>query len=50
MSEFQMSEFQLGKVSEMLQEAIRLHFYGEILIKFEAGRIVIVKRTESIKI
>lgn len=25
-------------------------FYGEILIKFEAGNIVIVKRTESIKL
>ena len=25
-------------------------FYGEVLVKFEAGRIVIVKQTESVKL
>ncbi|HLE17577.1 MAG TPA: hypothetical protein VI728_04745 [Syntrophales bacterium] len=45
-----MSEAQLDKVSEMLEENVKHRFYGEILIKFENGKITLIKKTENIKI
>jgi len=41
---------QAGALNEMLQDLVADHFYGEVLIKFENGRIVVVKKTESIKL
>ncbi len=37
------------KLIKMLQELIQSKFYGELLIKLEAGNVVIMKKTESIK-
>ena len=34
---------------QVLREFERDRLYGEVVIKYEAGRVVIVKRTESIK-
>lgn len=36
-------------VELLLAEAQRNRFYGEITLKFEAGRVVIVRRNETIK-
>lgn len=37
------------KLKEIIEHAMSLLFYGEITIKFNAGKIVNVVRTESIK-
>ncbi len=37
------------KLIKMIQELIESKFYGELLIKIEAGNVVILKKTESIK-
>jgi hypothetical protein len=34
----------------IIKELIEKRFYGELLIKMEAGKIVVVKKTESIKV
>lgn len=36
-------------VELVLREFERDKLYGEVVVKYEAGRVVIVKRTESIK-
>lgn len=36
-------------VELVLREFERDRLYGEVVVKYEAGRVVIVKRTESIK-
>ena len=41
---------QAAELNEMLQDLVDEQFYGELLIKFENGRIVVVKKTESIKL
>lgn len=41
---------QLTKLYEMLKEMFSSQYYGAIEIKFEAGKVTIVKKTESIKI
>jgi hypothetical protein len=35
--------------AEMVRELGRTRFYGSLEIKFEAGRVVLVKKTETIK-
>lgn len=35
---------------KLLKELVEKKFFGEVVIKFESGRIVIIKKTESIKI
>ncbi|MCX8084633.1 MAG: hypothetical protein N3C60_06935 [Calditerrivibrio sp.] len=41
---------QLTKLYEMLREMFNSQYYGAIEIKFEAGKVTIVKKTESIKL
>ncbi len=36
-------------VTEIVSELERLRFYGELDIKFEAGRVVLLKKTETVK-
>lgn len=41
---------QLTKLYEILREMFQTKYYGSIEVKFEAGKVTIVKRTESLKI
>lgn len=41
---------QLDTLYEMLRDICNSGFYGSLEVKFEAGRVTIIKRTESIKI
>lgn len=41
---------QLTKLYEILREMFQNQYYGSIEVKFEAGKVTIVKKTESIKI
>ncbi len=41
---------QLTKLYEMLREMFSTQYYGSLEIKFEAGKVTIVKKTESIKV
>ena len=34
----------------LIRKLIDARFYGELVIKFECGKIVIVRKTESIKV
>ena len=36
-------------VSELLNGFARAHFYGTVEIKFEAGKAVLLRKTETIK-
>ena len=40
----------LSKLITLFETLIKNKFYGEILVKMENGNIVIVKKTESIKL
>lgn len=40
----------MDKIVSLLTEIMHQGMYGEVVIKFEAGKIIIVKKTESIKI
>ncbi len=39
----------MSNPGELLAELERARFYGSLEIKFEAGRIVILRKTETIK-
>lgn len=41
---------QLTKLYEILREMFQNQYYGSIEVKFEAGKVTIVKKTQSIKI
>ena len=41
---------QLTKLYEIFRETIDAEFYGTVEIKFEAGKVTIIRKTESIKI
>ena len=41
---------QLTKLYEMLREILDSGFYGSLEVKFEAGRVTIIRKTESIKL
>lgn len=41
---------QLTKLYEIFRETIDQEFYGTVEIKFEAGKVTIIRKTESIKI
>jgi len=41
---------QLTQLYEMLREMFQEGYYGSIEVKFEAGKVTIVRKTESIKI
>jgi len=36
-------------ISEVLSDLERSRFYGSLEIKFEAGRVVLLRKTETIK-
>jgi hypothetical protein len=38
------------KLMELVNDLKNQNFYGELLIKYEAGKVVICKKTETIKI
>jgi hypothetical protein len=40
----------MRKLIELIQRLIDSRFYGELLLKFEAGKVVFCKKTESIKL
>ena len=39
----------MSKLLDLLREIETDKLFGEVLIKFEAGKVVIIKKTESIK-
>ena len=41
---------QIGKLTELINTFKESKLYGELQIKFEAGKIVVIKKIESIKI
>ncbi len=41
---------EMDTLIEMLKELMESKFYGSLELKWEAGNIVIVKKTESIKL
>ena len=46
-----MSEPQsLEELHEIISNLARTHFYGQLLLNFESGLIVTLKKTESIKL
>jgi hypothetical protein len=40
----------MTELIKLLKQLIDRRFFGELLIKFEAGKIVLVKKTENIKV
>ena len=40
----------MEKLFDLIKKLIYNKFYGELVIKFESGNVVIIKKTESIKI
>ncbi|MDR2870897.1 MAG: hypothetical protein LBV04_10640 [Deferribacteraceae bacterium] len=44
------SKSQLTKLYEMLREIFESEFYGSLEVKFEAGKVTIIRKTESIKL
>jgi hypothetical protein len=46
----QMNKTQLTKLYEMLREIFDSGFYGSLEVKFEAGKVSIIRKTESIKL
>ena len=40
----------LKKLWELIAKLIETKFFGQLLIKFESGNIVLVKKEETIKI
>ena len=40
----------LDEYFKLVSGLVKSGFYGELVTKFEAGNIVIIKRTESIKL
>ena len=41
---------QIKKIFQMIQDLVNACFYGELILKFESGKIVHIKKTESLKI
>jgi hypothetical protein len=39
----------MTKIEEILRELERQRFYGAVEVKFEAGRVVLVRKTETLK-
>lgn len=44
------SKSQLTKLYEIMRETMESGFYGSVEVKFEAGKVTIIRKTESIKI
>ncbi len=41
---------QIEDLFELIKELIKFKFYGSLEVKFEAGNITIVRKTETIKL
>ncbi|MCD8490736.1 MAG: hypothetical protein LRY51_01890 [Geovibrio sp.] len=41
---------QLNQLQELLREMFQSNFYGSVGVKFEGGKVTIVKKTQSLKI
>ncbi|GAB7140391.1 hypothetical protein RsTz2092_03390 [Deferribacterales bacterium RsTz2092] len=41
---------QLARLYDMLAEIFASGFYGSLEVKFEAGKVTIIRKTESIKL
>lgn len=41
---------QLTRLYEIMREMFQSQYYGSLEVKFEAGKVTIVKKTESLKI
>lgn len=39
----------MNELTQLLRQLEAARFYGSVEVKFEAGRITIIKKTESIK-
>lgn len=39
----------MNQLQELLSQLERQRFYGAVEVKFEAGRVVLVRKTETIK-
>jgi hypothetical protein len=46
----QQPKSQLTKLYEILREIFDSEFYGSLEVKFEAGKVTIIRKTESIKL
>ena len=42
--------FDIYKLMQIINDLKNQNFYGELLVKYEAGKIVVCKKTETIKI
>jgi hypothetical protein len=40
----------MDNINELLTELARQRFYGSLEIKFEAGKVVLLRKTETIKL
>ena len=50
MKQEQPTQSQLTKLYEMLRKIFESEFYGSLEVKFEAGKVTIIRKTESIKL
>ena len=50
MKQEQQAKSQITKLYEMLREIFDSGFYGSLEVKFEAGKVTIIRKTESIKL
>jgi hypothetical protein len=41
---------QLDQLQEILREMFQSNFYGSVEVKFEGGKVTIVRKTQSLKI
>ncbi|TCK62415.1 DUF2292 domain-containing protein [Seleniivibrio woodruffii] len=41
---------QMEQLQDMLKEMFQTNFYGSVEVKFEAGRVTIIRKTESVKL
>lgn len=41
---------QLTRLYEIFKDTVESEFYGTVEIKFEAGKVTIIRKTESIKL
>jgi len=39
----------MEKLIAIIKDLINKAFYGELVVKFEAGKVVLVRKTENIK-
>jgi hypothetical protein len=39
----------MQRVIELIRELVANRFWGELVVKFEGGKVVLVKKTENIK-